>query len=78
MPVGNACPTVRVSVSEGAIIVDTGSDNCDTQPVTDTERRMYAGKISVAVKAGEGMERLELYAEADGLATAVAEYDFEN
>lgn len=76
LPVLSACPTVRFSVSEGAIIVGTGSDNCDTNPVTDTERRMYAGKITVAVKALEGTEKIEIYAESDGLKTAVADYSF--
>ena len=62
--VDNATPFVKFSVNEGAKIVGTGSDNCDHNKVTLAERRMYAGKITVGVKAWKG-EELHLYAEND-------------
>lgn len=74
--VGNAAPVVSFSVTEGATVIATGSDNCDTEPVTNTTRRMYAGKITVAVKAKEGMEKIELFAESYNLGAAVIEYKF--
>lgn len=64
--VDNATPFVKFSVNEGAKIVGTGSDNCDHNKVTLAERRMYAGKITVGVKAWKG-EELHLYAENDEL-----------
>jgi len=64
--VENAAPYVKFSVNEGAKIVGTGSDNCDHNKVTLAERKMYAGKISVAVKAWRGNE-LHLYAENEDL-----------
>lgn len=74
--VRNATPVVEFSVSEGAVVVATGSDNCDTNPVTETKRRMYGGKISIAVKANEGLDKLELYAQSENLGFAVIDYKF--
>ena len=44
---------VRFSVDSPAIIVGTGSDICDHINVTAPERKMYMGKITVAVKPGD-------------------------
>ena len=52
-------------------VVGTGSDICDHNPVTDTDRRMRAGRISVAVQVGKTTGDLKVYAEADGLQSAM-------
>ncbi len=44
---------VRFSVDSPAVIVGTGSDICDHINVTAPERKMYMGKITVAVKPGD-------------------------
>lgn len=67
--VENATPFVKFSVNEGAKIVGTGSDHCDHNNVTLPERKMYAGKILIAVRASAGSE-LHLYAESDNLGMA--------
>ena len=51
-------------------VVGTGSDVSDHIPVTCPDRRMRAGAISVAVKAGKKAGDLILYATAQGLKTA--------
>jgi len=76
LEVANATPTVTFSVSEGAAIVGTGSDNCDIVAVGESTRRMYGGKITVAVKAAEGMEEIKLYAISDNLDMGVITYKF--
>ena len=48
--VPDASELVRFSVSSPAVIIGTGSDNCDPLNVSNPERRMYMGKITVAVK----------------------------
>ena len=49
--VPNASPFVQFSVNEEFDIVGTGSDNCDHNPVTLPERKMYMGKITIAVRS---------------------------
>ncbi len=73
--VENASPFVRFAVNEFAKIVGTGSDNCDHNKVTLPERRMYAGKIAIAVKASQG-KQLHLYAQSDGLGMAELVTDY--
>ena len=68
--VPDAAEFVRFSVEEPAVIVGTGSDHCDHNRVTLPERRMYMGKIRVAVKPARGQERLTLTAMSDGLGLA--------
>lgn len=67
--VPDAAPLVRFSVNAPNEIVGTGSDNCDHAPVTLPERRMYMGKITVAVRPEKGQKRVELLAYSDGLAS---------
>lgn len=66
---GNAVPdaaeTVNFSVSKPAIIVGTGSDNCDHRSVTNTERKMYMGKIRVAVRPANNQKEFTLTAMSD-------------
>ena len=68
--VPDAAEFVRFSVEEPAVIVGTGSDHCDHNRVTLPERRMYMGKIRVAVKPRRGQERLTLTAISDGAGLA--------
>lgn len=69
--VPNAEATVRF-VAEGAgKILSTGSDITDHGSLFNPERKMRAGKITVAVKTGERAGCLKLVAMADGLQTAV-------
>lgn len=72
--VPDAEPFVHFFANETAQIVGTGSSNIDHVPPHIPDRRMYAGRISIAlrlVKHG----KLKLYARADGLASAVLELD---
>ena len=52
-------------------VVGTGSDVSDHIPVTVTSRKMRAGAIGVAVKAGTQSGVLKVYAKAEGLDAAV-------
>ena len=47
------------------VIVGTGSDHCDHHRVSLPERRMYMGKIRIAVKPARGQKTLELTAQSD-------------
>lgn len=72
LEVPTATPYVRFAANHLGTVVGTGSDICDHNPVTDTKRRMRAGRISVAVKVKEMTGELRVYAEAEGLKSAVA------
>lgn len=65
MVVPDASEYVRFSVAFPAVIVGTGSDNCDHTRVGLPERKMYMGKITVAVKPAAGQETIELLAQSD-------------
>ena len=79
--VPDAAPMVSFSVSRGACLIGTGSDVSDRIPPTSPDRKMRAGKISVAVlpctaQPDENGEKpatvpLTLIAESAGLATGV-------
>lgn len=58
-----------------AQIVATGSDNCDHSNVTLPYRKMYMGKIRIAVRPAEGMKSLTLLARSKscGLTQLVCE-----
>lgn len=60
--VPDASEFVEFSVATPATIVGTGSDNCDHNNVTNSSRKMYMGKIRVAVKINKGQESVELTA----------------
>ncbi len=68
--VPDAAETVRFSVSSPAVIVGTGSDNCDHLNVCSAERKMYAGIITIAVRPEKGQESLTLYAQSDRIGYA--------
>lgn len=69
--VPDASPQVFFSCNHLGKILGTGSDNTDHIPVTETCRRMYAGKITVAVLVGETAGELKVYAQADKLKNSV-------
>lgn len=66
---GNAVPDaaefVRFSAEEPAKILGTGSDHCDHNNVTLPQRKMYMGKIRIAVKPAKGQTSLTLTAISD-------------
>ena len=68
--VPDAGPVVRFEADNGAVISATGSANFDHEPVNRTERRMYAGRITVGVRAGKP-GKTTIYAHADGLLPAI-------
>lgn len=69
--VPDASPFVRFSSNKLGSIVGTGSSVSDHSPVTETDRQMYAGRISVAVKVGSDTGTLKVYAQGNGLNSAV-------
>ncbi len=71
--VPDASEFVEFFTTGGAKIVGTGSDICDHTRVTEPRRKMYMGKISVAVRPAANSEGFELYAKSDrlGLCKAV-------
>ncbi len=70
--VPDAIPFVHFSVNEEAEIVGTGSDNCDHKKVTLPERKMYAGKITIGVRARtEDLDEIRLVAFNEDLGSAL-------
>ena len=67
--VPNADSTVRFEVNKCGEISGTGSAVFDHEPLKSNIRRMFAGKISAAVKC-KNSGTLRLYAYADGLCSA--------
>ena len=71
---GNVVPDagefVSFSAAAPAAIIGTGSDNCDHKSVTNTARKMYMGKIAVAVKPAKCQKELTLTAFSDNCQTA--------
>ena len=53
------------SVSAPAKIIGTGSDNCDHNNVANTDRKMYMGKIRIAIKPKQGQVSFTLTAMSD-------------
>lgn len=62
LPVYDAEEFVEFTTDENAFIVGTGSDTTDPVSVTCTSRKMYMGKISVAVRPKKGVKEIHLYA----------------
>ena len=71
LTVPDAAEYVSFSVSAPAKIIGTGSDNCDGKNVANTGRKMYMGKILVAVKPQKGQKSFTLIAESAGCNRAV-------
>lgn len=71
----DAQPYVKFSANSLGIIYSTGSDITDHGSLFASERRMRAGRISVAVKVGNDAGELKIYAHSDGLKSAVLTVD---
>lgn len=69
--VPDAAPFVSFNANSLGRVVGTGSDISDHIPVHITERRMRAGRITVAVKVGREAGELKVYAKSSGLREAV-------
>ena len=69
--VPDATPFVNFNSNRLGSIVGTGSDNADHNPVYETGRKMYAGRITVAVKVGNATGDLKVYANSENLDSAV-------
>lgn len=71
---GNAVPDageyISFSAAAPATVIGTGSDNCDHTSVKCASRKMYMGKITVAVKPQKGQSELVLTAFGERLKTA--------
>ena len=68
--VPDASPLVHFSVNELGTIVGTGSSVADHTPVPSTYRKMYAGRIGVAVRTKETNGELKVFATSENLGTA--------
>ena len=73
--VPTAAPFVSFNTNGLCRVIGTGSDISDHIPVTETSRRMRAGRISVAVAVGKSAGKAKLYAHADGLDSAVITFE---
>lgn len=69
--VPNATPYVSFFTNGYGTVVGTGSSVTDHNPVNLTERKMYAGRITAAIRVGNKSGTLEVYAEAENLNSAV-------
>ena len=63
--VPDAAEFVRFSVETPAKILGTGSDHCDHNNVTNPQRKMYMGKIRIAVRPAKEQTRITLTAISD-------------
>ena len=63
--VPDAAEFVQFSAEAPARILGTGSDHCDHTNVTAPQRKMYMGKIRIAVKPAKGQTSLTLTAISD-------------
>lgn len=68
--VPDASPFVNFSVNTPAVIIGTGSDNCDHNNVTLPCRKMYMGKIRIAVKPSKEQKTIQLIAISEGYKSA--------
>lgn len=66
----DASPVVSFSSGKDCHIYSTGSDVSEHDTIFKTERRMRAGRISVAVKLSEKTDDLRVFATSDGLLSA--------
>lgn len=71
-PVTTAEPSVSFNTDEGGTVVGTGSADFDHSPVTCTDRKMYAGRITVGVLT-KNLPRVRLFAKAEHLKPAALE-----
>ena len=76
--VSDASPTVRFYSNSLGYIYSTGSDICDHTSIFLTTRKMRAGRIGVAVKLGDTAGELKVFAQADGLESAILKINIQN
>lgn len=69
--VPTATPSVGFNANGLGTVIGTGSDNTDHAPVYLAHRKMYAGRITVAVKVGKTAGDLKVYATSENLLDAV-------
>lgn len=69
--VPDASPFVEFASNNLGTIVGTGSDNADHNPVYYTNRKMYSGRITVAVRVGNNAGDLKVYAKAENLMSGI-------
>ncbi len=73
--VPTASPYVSFNCNSLGTVVGTGSANTDIVPVTSTERKMWSGRITVAVKVKDIEGTLKVYAQSENLKTGVLDID---
>lgn len=69
--VPDAQPFVRFNTNKLGMVLATGSDITDHTPPHITERRMRAGRITVAVRVGTEAGNLKVYANSENLEGSV-------
>lgn len=69
--VPDAAPFVSFNANALGKVVGTGSDIADRNPVYLPDRKMRAGRISVAVQVGNTAGELKVYASSENLCSAV-------
>ncbi len=77
-PVYDAEEFVDFTTNEDAFIVGTGSDTADSNNVKNNSRKMYMGKISVAVKPKKDIKKIVLYAHSQNCGYSVIEIDIKD
>lgn len=73
--VPNAEPLVHFFAEGAGTVFATGSDIADHGELFKPDRKMRAGRIGVAVRLNGKEDTLRVYAEAEGLRSAVLEYE---
>ena len=74
--VPTATPTVHFMANGKGRVYSTGSSVCDHKTIFSPDRKMYAGRIGVAVKLGAEAGKATVFAEADGLLPASLTLEF--
>lgn len=69
--VPDASPLVSFNCNSLGTVVGTGASNTDIVPVTSTERKMFSGRITLAVKVKDIEGTLKVYAQSENLKTGV-------
>ena len=68
--VPDAAVTVSFDCSDIGVVLATGSDYCDHNPVSETTRKMRAGVVAALIQSTGKEGVLKVYAHADGLKPA--------
>ena len=74
--VPNASPFVEFNIEGDGVVIGTGSGISDHVPPSVSDRKMFAGKISVAVRLKKGAECVRVYARAENLRMGMMEIKF--